>query len=394
MVNKAEKRDKWLDEVKAENRLSPRDLDLVKRASDVLIGNIVTDQNCAWGGRRGIVPAPVEYCEGIWNWDAAFHAVAVSRFDPALAYEQFEIFFDFQGKDGIFPDMIFRDGSKLDNYSKPPVFPWAFAEVYKHAANQEKLKVAYEKYTLNERFWRMKRFDEPSGLFHYDATTIDDNPLQHMKWETGMDDSPRWDRGVNQYLTVDLNAYMIMFYDVLLSMANMLSFEDDIGVWEEKRNLLAAAINRRLWCVEKNCYLDRDRFTGEFSSVLSSASFTLLFAGCADADKAGRMAENAKNYDLFYPTMPSVAFNDPTFDSARFWRGPVWYNHAFFAIEGLRRYGFADLANEIRETLLRFADHEKRGIFEYYNSKTGEGCGAKNYGWTAACIIEMIFHKN
>jgi len=376
----------WLN---SHSDLSERDKALLKRATAVFENNLFESENSTWGSYRGILPSPGQY-NGVWNWDSAFHALAVSYFDAELAYEQFEIFFDFQGDDGIFPDVIYNDGRIKDNYSKPPVFPWAFVEVYKRCPKPEILNKAYDCYCKNLSFWNNNRMDKQCGLYYYDARWVDGDHPTHQKWESGMDNSPRWDDGVNQWLAVDLNGYMAMFYDSLAQMAEWLNHPGDAEKWRVCSAELKNKVNTMLWCSEKQCFVDRNRFNGEFSDTITSASFVPLFAGCADEEHARLMNEAANDKEMFSPSMPTVAYSCTTFSATDYWRGPVWLNLAYFASEGLRKYGYTDTAEAIKEHILNDAYNEKRDIFEYYDARTGKGLGAKSFGWSAAFIIEYI----
>lgn len=391
MNSLTEKRAEWLEKIKNSENISERDFELLSRASAVFENNIIDSRSNAWGSYRGILPSPGKY-DGVWNWDSAFHALALSRIDPELAYEQIEIFLDFQGADGIFPDVIYADGTVKDNYSKPPVFPWAFVEVYRRSPKPELLPKAYESFCRNLDFWNSNRRDKKSGLYYYDCRPIDGDWKAHQKWESGMDDSPRWDNGVSQWLAVDLNGYMATFYDALSQMAEWLGLPEDKTKWQTCSAELKELVNRELWDSKKQCFADRDRFTGEFSDVLSSACFVPLFGECSDAEHAELMAKNAENPERFYPSMPTVAFECEAFNPTKYWRGPVWLNLAYFAAEGLRKYGYSASADRIKEHVLSDAANEKRDIFEYYNARTGEGLGAKSFGWSAAFIIEFILN--
>ena len=88
--------------------------------------------------------------------------------------------------------------------------------------------------------------------------------------------------------------------------------------------------------------------------------------------------------------MPTVSYDNPSYSSGDYWRGPTWLNTAYFALKGLMDYGFKELAEDLREHILNAVYNEKRGIYEYYDSKSGEGLGAFNFGWSAAFIIEFI----
>lgn len=380
----------WLSDIAAAGSISTRDLELLDRASRVLCDNVFDKKDMPWGKCRGICPSPTTY-RGVWNWDSAFHALAVSRWDYPLAREQFQIFFDCQGPDGLFPDVIFEDGKRMDNYSKPPVFPWAFAEVYRRCPDKDFLDTAYEHYSKNEAFWRSKRFVESEGLFHYDAVHVDNDWLTHIKWESGMDDSVRWDNKIQELWPIDLNSYMVTFYDAMSFLAAELH-NNEAEKWQSRRKALAENINKKLWSDKCGAYVDTDRYTGEPTDILSPASFTPLFARCAQQDKAEAMAKLAADELIFFPGMPTVSYNNPEYQPDVFWRGPTWLNMAYFAAKGLKYYEFDDTANAIRENILNWCDREKRDIFEYYNSKTGEGLGTAHFGWSSAFLIEFILN--
>ncbi len=383
------KRDAWLKETIEKLKLGNRDIDVLRRATNTLIGNLIDSPDNAWGPYRGIVPSPRTY-KGVWNWDSAFHALAVSRFDPDLAYEQFAIFFANQGDDGIFPDVIRTDGSRMDTYSKPPVMAWAFARVYRRAPRPDLLPDAYAHFVKNEGFWANKRCDEKTGLFYYDALHVGDEWRKHQKWESGMDTSPRWDNGVDNLLAVDLNGFMVTFYDALADMADRLGKKDESDAWRQKRDALAQALDTTLWSDEAQSYLDRDRFTGQFSDVTSSVFFVPLFAGAASPEHAAAMAKRAADPKEYFPSMPSVAMNHPTFSAGDYWRGPVWLNYAWFAAQGLRAYGYDKLAADVRRWVLSTVHGDAKTIYEYYNPITREGLGAKEFGWSCAFCVEFI----
>jgi glycogen debranching enzyme len=88
--------------------------------------------------------------------------------------------------------------------------------------------------------------------------------------------------------------------------------------------------------------------------------------------------------------LPSVARTDPTYDSDKMWRGPVWINTNYFFIEALQQIGEFDLAKTIREKTLKLIMNNS-GLYEYYNSETGKpGKNASPiFSWTAALFIDL-----
>jgi glycogen debranching enzyme len=88
--------------------------------------------------------------------------------------------------------------------------------------------------------------------------------------------------------------------------------------------------------------------------------------------------------------LPTVARNDPHYDSETMWRGPIWVNINYFFIEALRRVGRFDLARELRDKTLSLV-MKQPGIFEYYSGETGAPPlkAASIFGWTAAIFIDL-----
>ncbi|MBR7133462.1 MAG: hypothetical protein IKD04_08010 [Clostridia bacterium] len=370
-----------------ENIHNPRDRVLVQRAYTTLMNNIYpSNGEFLWSPYRCISPGKNGF-PGVWNWDTAFHAVGVSRWDTELAKENIIGFFEFQKENGMLPDVIFESGKRVDTLSKPPVFAWATEVVYKRDRELAFLKQMYPKLVLNTEWWEKERCSE--GLFRYDASEPEsEDYLKRVKWESGWDNSPRWDRGITKYWAIDLNCFMVMCYNSLSFISKELCLDAEAEKWLEKSHRLALLINQKMWS-EKGYYSDTDRFTGEISSVLSPASFMPLYVGIASPKQAECMSLIAEDKNKFDCKMPTVSFDNPGFDND-YWRGPTWLNVAYFAAKGLKNYGF-DVADKIKESILEICHNEKKAIFENYNSRTGEGQGCAGFSWSSVFIMEFIF---
>jgi neutral trehalase len=246
------------------------------------------------------------------------------------------------------------------------------------------LEEAYESFTRLEAHWVANRSHD--GMFHYNAETLGADWLQNVKFESGWDNSVRWDSGIVELWPIDLNSYMVMFYTAMERMGETLLL--DTACWTEKKLALIERIESSLWDDRLGAYIDFNYELGRFTGVLTPASFVPLFAGFAPPERAARMAELASHPSHFYPGMPTVSYLNAGY-SQDMWRGPCWLNTAYFALKGLQRYGHVGVANEIRETILEWCDLEPH-LREYYDAKTGEGLNAVDFGWTAAFLIELI----
>ncbi len=83
----------------------------------------------------------------------------------------------------------------------------------------------------------------------------------------------------------------------------------------------------------------------------------------------------------------------PSFDSKRYWRGPVWINLNWLIYHGFRRYGFVDLAEQIRTDTLELI--RQCGFYEYFDPRRDldasvfRGYGGNNFSWSAALYLDL-----
>ncbi len=88
------------------------------------------------------------------------------------------------------------------------------------------------------------------------------------------------------------------------------------------------------------------------------------------------------------PAIPSTDLTDPHFNHLTYWRGPIWVNTNWMIWLGLLKYGYRDIAEQIRQGILELAANH--GFREYYDPFTGEGLGGKSFSWTAALVVDLI----
>jgi putative isomerase len=116
----------------------------------------------------------------------------------------------------------------------------------------------------------------------------------------------------------------------------------------------------------------------------SWTAFAPLWAGVASEAQAERLVrEHLTNREEFWSGwgLRSLAANEPAYctfagSNPSNWQGPIWVVSNYIAWEGLRRYGYedvaAELAGDLLETLAR--DLESAGcLHEYYHPESGEG---------------------
>jgi hypothetical protein len=156
-----------------------------------------------------------------------------------------------------------------------------------------------------------------------------------------------------------------------------------------------SAFGTRLWNEEAGLYYDFDLRAGQQVRENTCATFMPLYAGLASEAQAARLVEtHLLNPDEYTPDdttryfLPSAAKNSPYFEPRRYWRGPVWLNINWLVIQGLRRYGYAEVADTITAHTLELI--ERGGFAEYYDPRDGTPCGAREFSWSAALMLELL----
>ena len=197
----------------------------------------------------------------------------------------------------------------------------------------------------------------------------------------------RWDAGISLLYPIDLQCYMVEFYRSMAEIAEILGVGKED--WNDKAENLALRINEIFYDKEKGIYADVLKDGKKHSAVYTPASFMPLYIGIASKKQAKECAQFAKLH--FYPAMPTVAYDDPCY-VGDYWRGHTWLNVAYFAVKGLRNYGFNSLSREMREKILSFVAQNKDALYEKYDADTGAGKGCKFFSWTCAFVIEFILN--
>ena len=339
-----------------------------------------------WAPHRGILPAEKHF-NGFWNWDGMFAAVGASRFDAELARDQFRVLRGIQREDGFYGDVWSLDGKKMTNWGKPPVAAWALGIVHRRAPDRAFLAETYPSLRRNALAYDALRRCA-NGLYRYDA---DNAPSAEARrkwagWESGWDNSPRWDGNAWNVCAVDLNCWLVLAYRALAGFAAELGKADDAADWRRREAVLAAKVETLLWDGEAKCYYDWNHVSNRFSRVLTPASFMPLFAGIASREHAAAMAKVAERLS---PNWPSVSSDDPAYDPLQYWRGRTWINIAYFALRGLKDYGFDELADRGRARMLEMLRGDPSAIYENYHPETGVPLGVPRFSWSATFAMEF-----
>jgi hypothetical protein len=86
--------------------------------------------------------------------------------------------------------------------------------------------------------------------------------------------------------------------------------------------------------------------------------------------------------------VPSYDLRATDFDSRRYWRGPTWLNTTWLVWRGLAARGYDELADILATAMLELA--HTSGFREYFDPHTRSGHGTREFGWSAALILDVL----
>lgn len=406
-----------------------------------------------------------------WSWDAAFNTIGLAAVDLPRARIELDSLFAGQWRNGMVPHIVFdpaADGYwpgpaewECTRFSEdasgfpltsgicdPPVHAIAVDRILAAAglAGERELELTrgwaahlYPKLLAWHRFLARDRADKSTGLI----------TLFHG-WESGTDNSPRWDApyaGVvvgenlpayirrdkahvtdpgqrptdceyDRYLwlieeakrsgydsamlretgsfqvgDVLFTAIFAAANDLLATLASSLARLDDAA---ELRDYAAQARAAVFCHVDEASGLaaDVDLRTGSWLRTETIAGFAPLIAGRMPGPMRERLISIltgprwAGHPELRWAVPPSTSPCAPEFNPQCYWRGPVWPVFTWLLTWALRRDGETSVASRLRSaTLEQLGD----GTFaEYYHPMTGAPLGSLNQSWTTAVALDWL----
>ncbi|MFI7483962.1 MGH1-like glycoside hydrolase domain-containing protein [Kocuria sp. M1R5S2] len=403
-----------------------------------------------------------------WSWDAAFVAIGLARFDVPRAITELRTVIDAQWSTGMLPHIVFSDddtryfpgfdrwgtagaaarpeGVRSTGICQPPVHAIALRHVVDRARENGGADQAAAESFLRESFdgwyaWHrwLAGVRDPEGVGLIEI---------HHGWESGFDNSPRWDgpyarvvpgdvepfvrkdtqhvgnvderpddAEYTKYLwlvqqmasvgfddelverTVDFRVRDVFFSGIMAAASEVLAgLGEEIGRHAEARELRETARRFRdgvASTVDPDTGLARDYdvLARQWISTATVSGFAPLVAG-GDADLLDRQRSLLQGPDwmghpsLRFPLPPSTSPSSPAFRPRTYWRGPVWpFLNLLLGWAGARNGQF-DLDEQLRSVSLQQLSDLAFG--EYYEPLTGEPLGSLSQAWTAAAALEWV----
>ena len=419
--------DAWIDEARREwGRRRPRAAgfpDLVESIADNLMwtvllqpetGRLYTPAGRRWifpqpgvGARSPAIPPPDDWT--VFGWDSFFNALELATVSGELAWAALLAGTRSRYANGNVPNWRSRRGGTPDR-SQPPVGSYAALRLQQVHPDLDALAAAFPDLLAWCDWWvadkggRPRREGLTPGLLAWGSDTElvpgpgivppwEEGASGHQRaaWESGQDDLPLWDeaewdpeRQVLAMSAVDLCSYRALDLECLSRIARILGDDATAGRLASGYRRLAELMNRVLWCEDAGLYLDE--LPPGPSRRVAASNFLPLVAGIASRRRARRMLDTLRDPARFWGdrVLPTISRDDPAFDDQQYWRGSIWPPMNYLILQGLRRYGFDDLAHDLAWKGARmFLEDRRRTGFcrENFDSRTGEGRGQRFQSW-------------
>ena len=346
---------------------------------------------------EGIVPSHAAYYfVGFWAWDTWRFSAALAKFDPELAKDNIRAMFDYQQPDGMIIDCIYTDPAENNaRDSKPPLVSWTVDEIFTHTNDTAFISEMYPQLMAYYKWWYNKRDHNRNGMCEYGST---DGTLEAAAWESGMDNAIRFDDAkmlkndgaedawsMDQE-SVDLNAYLALECKLLKKFAGILGVTFDGPDYSSQ-------VADYFFDKEKGFFFDRRLKDGSFIQEPGCEAYTPLWTKVATADQVKAMLPLLTDTAKFstYIPFPTVAADHPKYNPRGYWRGPIWLDQTYFAIRGLRNYGYNKMADEYTLQVFDRLQGLKEGapIHENYGTHTGELLKAPHFSWSSSHLLML-----
>jgi hypothetical protein len=338
----------------------------------------------------------------LWMWDSCFHSIAWSAFADPRAVIEIEAVFAGQLDNGFLPHMRYLRKTTprgplpgVSSFTQPPVYARALRAAVDAGLTVPPTLIDKARQAL-EALWSDRLRDGLLVIVH--------------PWESGADDSPRWDSWVGSTrwrrrrwtrFDKDVLAATVFgdcgqavrntLFEVAPAAFNAIAADAAVTIgdlagdptWTARGRKLAAALDRLAWRADLGLWSDV-AYTGGGDSVSVPTLDGVLPALCtADSERSGialrQLTDDARFGAEFGPRY--VVRDHPVYVADQYWRGPCWPQLNYLCVLAARRCTQPELAHRL--SAITVAGCSRARFSEYWNPESGRGLGARPQTWAA-----------
>ena len=346
-------------------------------------------------------------------WDSCFHALIWNKLgNTDRALSELENIFINQNHLGLVPHINYFEPPQARNefwvekwgraesssISQPPMYGHTIAELVRSGVDVPKDLV--DKAAKGLKFFLQHRESHPVKNLVY---------IVHP-WESGLDNSPRWD-DFYPYLLEGAEVFEERVWsEVKLELLRGIQFQGDSSISSREFKVASVGFNALLafniielaettGAIPANAGLSiRESLITCFDEELMSwadpgtstgRTRTLdgLLAGLVCKKDRGMIFEQLADPQAFGGAFgpPSVHRQEPSFQPDVYWRGSTWPQMTYLFWLMTQRAGAKETSNQLSDALVKGA--LRSGFAEHWNADTGEGLGAAPQSWAGLALL-------
>jgi hypothetical protein len=347
-------------------------------------------------------PSPGRY-PWQWYWDSCFAAIVWRRFDRERARAELESLLAAQRPDGFIGHTIFWSHPvsllRLGFYNvisrssfqtetiQPPLLAWAWRIAVGDPAAEPRIGAQMDWLAAN----RDLDGDGLLWILQPDESGLDASPKFEPVWGWRSNGRLGFPLLVHRNRSIGFDARRARARGYPLLCETLVNTMWSLSLQALGRPSATPALVERLWDERRGLFADEAEPSGTGPGVVTWTAFAPLALPDLPEQIGRRLVEEhlLNEREFLTPVAPpSVAVAEPSYEPGgghgpirRYWRGPTWVNSAWMAWLGLRRLGYEAEAQRLADGLI--ATVAREGLREYYDPRTGNGLGAKDFAWSA-----------
>ena len=360
----------------------------------------------------------------LWGWGhghqvlhESLSMMAYAYMDPVSAEGSQRVYMEQQRDDGL---IAYRHGPRgLQDYphnnvstTSAPFFSWINLEVYHAGKNKQFLSDAYASGSRYVEWLIANRDTDHDGTFEWGPYGIIENVRD---WYNAV-----FQVSAERYLDVDkedisdelecldLTLMVIKEERSLEKMATILGKAEEAKKWKELAGKTTVLVNERMWDDSTGFYYSVNKKDHTFKFMTRDLkrqeiiAFLALWAEAAPKERAARLVQALTDTTRFWRRygVPTLSAQDPWYspnvDYCCKWNGPVWMLWDYMVYDGLRRYGYNEIAHQLAGKMVSAVTTQLSKNHNYWESYSPDNESLNcppNYIWDAI-IAKLLIDEN
>lgn len=204
---------------------------------------------------------------------------------------------------------------------------------------------------------------------------------------------------------LDLTLMIIKESRSLSSMAKELGLKDPSLAWNKIAERTSKLVNEKMWDDSSKFYYSINRKDYSFKYLTRDLrrreiiGFLSLWAEVATKERAKQLVKHLTDPKKFWRKygVPTLAADDswftPYVDYCCKWNGPVWLLWNYMVLDGLKKYGYNKIANELSDKMILAVTTQLKKNHNYWESYSPDNevlNSPPNYIWDSIMARVLI----